>query len=503
MTPQAIQPVHSLQALLQGFDLFCEDEKNRIDGLALDSRKVKKGDLFFALCGGDKHGVDYIEEAVQKGAVAVISDHSVAQHQVPSFVIPELNKYVSKIAGRFYGEPSKSLWLIGVTGTNGKTSCSQFIAQALNETGVCGVMGTLGYGLPDLMHEATHTTPDPIRVQEVLAEMLANDATQAVMEVSSHGLEQYRVAGVQFDVAVFTNLSRDHLDYHSTMESYAAAKQKLFEMPSLQHGVINVGDAFGRELKEHIPDSLKTLCFSLQEELPTGYSEVDLLGSNLRFDHQGMHFDVTSPWGKATINTTLMGGFNASNLLAVLGVLLVSGIPFQEAVASVAKLKTVAGRMQSFNKKGSPAVVVDYAHTPDALQHALQALRPHCDGDLWCVFGCGGDRDKGKRPLMGQVAEQLADQVVVTDDNPRYESAKGIVEQIVAGMERGKQRVIHDRAEAINYAITSAQAGDVILIAGKGHESYQQVNDKKIPFSDSDVVQKMLKQVHAEGVQNG
>jgi UDP-N-acetylmuramoyl-L-alanyl-D-glutamate--2,6-diaminopimelate ligase len=504
MMPAASVPVsHMLSALLTGLAKVGSGQDRAVTGLSLDSRSARAGDLFLACSGAQGHGLQYIEQALQAGVAAVVWEPSrrfmelppplaEARGSVPAFAIEGLGNQIGVIADRFYGHPSQRLHVIGVTGTDGKTSCSQFLAKCLDgRRGRCGVIGTLGYGLYGELTAPTHTTPDAIRVHRLLAEMADGGARYVVMEVSSHGLEQGRAAGVAFDIAVLTNLSRDHLDYHGDTAAYARAKRRLFEMPGLRMAVLNLDDGFGRELLQTLPPSVARTGYGFH-----GFDDIStpqVLGSELHLHHDGFSLQVSSPWGSGSVQSTLLGGFNASNVLAVLTVLLVGGLPFDEACSAVQSLSTVPGRMERFGGDGRPTVVVDYAHTPEALRHVLEALRGHVAGELWCVFGCGGDRDRGKRALMGGVAEQLADRVVVTDDNPRHEDPQAIVADILSGMqEPDRARVLRDRGTAIRAAVEAAAPQDLVLVAGKGHETLQLVGDQRLPFSDREQVRRLV-----------
>ena len=480
-----------LSGLLAGLAEVVDDVA--VHGLALDSRQVREGDLFVALGGTRAHGGAYVDDAVAAGAVAVASDAPLeARWPVPVIVIPGLDQQVGEIAARFYDHPSAELRVVGVTGTNGKTSCTHLLAQALSEPGTpCGLIGTLGNGLYGALAPSTHTTPDAISLQRMLAVMKARGAGYAVMEVSSHGLDQGRVNGVAFEAALLTNLSRDHLDYHGDMAAYARAKRRLFERPGLAWAVLNLDDELGRELVHSLPAGVRALGYSLEGRNESG---VDcLVAGELRTDVAGLSFEVSGPWGKGRVDSPLLGRFNGANLLGVLGVLLALDIPFDEALDRLAGLRAPAGRMERFGGAGQPAVVVDYAHTPDALEQVLATLAEHCRGALWCVFGCGGDRDRGKRPAMAAAAERLADHLVITDDNPRHEDPEAIVHDILAGLRQPhKARVQRDRAAAIAEAVHGAAGDDVVLVAGKGHEDYQLVGDERRYFSDRETVETLL-----------
>lgn len=457
--------------------------------ITADSRQVQPGSLFLAYPGEKSDGRAYIAQAVAQGAAAVLWEqqdyHWDERWQLPNLPVSGLRAASGVIADSYYGQPSKALWMIGVTGTNGKTSCSQWLAQSLSKLGrKAAVIGTLGNGFPGALSAAINTTPDPILLHGMLADYLAQGAAAAVMEVSSHGLDQGRVNGVHFDVAVFTNLSRDHLDYHGDMASYGAAKRKLFDWPGLSHAVINADDPFGREMAVQ-------LAASGRQVLTYGLDDGDVRGSDLVFSDRGIVMQIHSPYGTAKLQAGVVGRFNAYNLLAVLSTLLVSGVPLPLAVETMAHIRSVPGRMQQVGGGDRPLVVVDYAHTPDALEKVLQALRAQTQGKLICVFGCGGDRDAGKRPLMGQVAGKLADEVLVTSDNPRSEDPEAIIKAIVADM-TGNYHIEPDRAVAISRAIASAKAGDIVLLAGKGHEDYQEIAGVRYPFSDLQVAERAL-----------
>ena len=469
-----------------------------ITGIALDSRQVKAGYLFLAVPGLKVDGRDYIDPALQAGAVAIAYDPTGERHYegvAPMLAVPELAGQISSIAGRYYADPSATLTLIGITGTNGKTSVCQMLAQALNELNTpCGVIGTLGSGMPGALVDHGMTTPDAVSVQAQLAQLRDAGAEAVCMEVSSHALDQARVAALGFKVAVFTNLSRDHLDYHGDMDSYEAAKARLFDAPDC-HAVINLDDPAGRRLVDRCAPrqgAARLIGYSLYD---TG---AELYCSDVRYDDAGIHAQLNVGHQQYPLNSQLLGAFNLSNLLAVVGSLLVLGFTLQQAVERAAGLRAPAGRMQRLGGGSRPLVVIDYAHTPDALEKALSALRAHVSGRLTCVFGCGGNRDTGKRPLMGQIAEQHADRVVVTDDNPRNELSSSIIGQICQGISTPqKMTVLANRAEAIAHTISRAHREDVILLAGKGHETYQEINGVRHAFSDIEQAERALLQWEA------
>lgn len=466
-----------------------------ISGLTLDSRAVHTGDLFFAYQGTSVDSRLFIDQAIDNGASAILVDTDseslpfIFRGSVPIVSIPHLTHQISAIAGRFYQNPAQSMEIIGVTGTNGKTSCTYFLASVLEQLSKrCGVIGTLGYGVYGDIQFNGLTTPDAITVQRVLSEFKVKQVNYVAMEVSSHSLSQGRVDAIPFKVGVFTNLTQDHLDYHGTMDSYGAAKKRLFDELSTQHAVINHDDAFGQALITELHHKKNIIAYGLKKS-----TLVDsVFAENVRL-HHGIHAHVVTPWGEGEIETALMGQFNLHNILAVIAVLGVLNIPLKEILACLKNIKAVPGRMEVFGGHEQPLVVVDYSHTPDSLEKALQALRPHCHGRLFCVFGCGGDRDRGKRPLMAAIAERYADHVIVTDDNPRTEDPQQIVKDIMQGFVEPKKIIVqHDRSKAIYNSIQYAQRGDCILIAGKGAETYQQIGEKKIPFSDVEQVREML-----------
>lgn len=464
-----------------------------VSGLTLDSRQVRPGDAFFALRGTREHGIAFARGAVERGARVVLAEAPAAAVDgigVPVLWVDGLHGKVSEIASRFFGRPSESLRIIGVTGTNGKTSTVQLLAQALEQLGHrAATIGTLGAGLHGHLKEGERTTPDAIHVQGLLASFRDEGATHVAMEVSSHALEQGRVAAVAFDVAAFTNLTRDHLDYHGSMEAYGEAKAKLFAWPTLDAAAINVDDAFGRTLAQRIPQGVRALRLSTDN-----HADAEVRASNIATSAEGLAFDLQTPWGAHAVRSHLLGRFNVANLLAVIACLGALGAPFDRIVEVVESLEPINGRMNRLGGvAGLPLVVVDYAHTPDALEQALAALRAHCEGRLICVFGCGGERDAGKRPQMGAIAERLADRIIVTDDNPRGEDGDVIVAQIVAGLRQPDMATVErDRALAIGLALSSAQPGDVVLIAGKGHETYQEGAHGKRPFDDLAVARQAL-----------
>ena len=463
-----------------------------VAGLSMDSRGIAKDHLFLAVAGSQGHGLEHLQQALDQGASLVLAEASSGwpqericrlKHNVPIVVMDGLRPVLSEIAARFYGHPAQDMRMAGITGTNGKTSVSLFLAQSLPEEWCCAVTGTTGNGFPGDLQPATHTTPDAVEAQRLLAGLKAAGARAVAMEVSSHALHQYRLAAVPFHTAVFTNLSRDHLDYHGSMQAYAAAKRRLFEADSLQMAVINTVDEAGAELLRQLRGGVATIACH-RGGATLGADEFVCI-EMLEQRPEGLHLEFSSSWGKGEINSRLLGDFNADNLALVLAMQLGWGVPMDEAIARLEKVQTVPGRMQKSGGGDQPLVVVDYAHTPDALAKTLTSLRAHGTGRIFCVFGCGGDRDRGKRSQMGTLAEALADVVIVTDDNPRNESSAGIIADILEGMDQPRQAlVIPDRAKAIDTAIAQARPGDIVLVAGKGHETWQQVGDQRLPFSD-------------------
>ncbi len=499
-----------LAYLLDGLTASEIDSDLLVSSVVLDSRKITPGSLFLACSGVDQHGLDHVKQALESGAVAVAyeQDDNWSARQireldlaadVPFIEIPKLSYKASKIAGRFYKNPSHHMSVTGFTGTNGKTSSTLFLAQALGERAKCGVIGTLGNGFPGDLTPGTHTTPDPIELQRLLADLKERGAGSIAMEVSSHALEQGRVEDVHYDVAVFTNLSRDHLDYHGSMEAYGESKLRLFKMPGIRCAVINLDDEFGLKILSRLPAGVLALGYGLnrRDEIPERLDDW-AWAQEIEQDIHGMSVRIQTSRGDGEIRTGLLGRFNVSNLLAVLNVLMFKGLSLQSALDRVSHLQTVPGRMERLGGDGKPLVVVDYAHTPDALEHALKAARAHTGARMICVFGCGGDRDTGKRPLMGGIAERLADKVILTDDNPRTEDGDWIITDILKGMENPSSvPVERDRAKAIRLAVADAAAGDLVMVCGKGHEDYQLVGDKRLHFSDREQVLLALQEVTA------
>lgn len=489
-----------LNQLLEGIAACKPAQNPQITGLCQDSRQLKSGDLFFAYPGMQADGRDFLNEAIEKGASAILLEpesQALPAAEIPIIAVPDLTRYLGLIAARFYGEPSLHLPVVGITGTNGKTSCTHFLAQCLQALHQpCGVIGTLGNGLYPHLKSGLLTTPDAIELQQLLATLRAQNAKTVFMEVSSHRLAQQRLNGMAFSIAAFTNLTRDHLDYHGSMKKYAQAKRSFFDLPGVQQVVLNADDPYGKSWLDELAGQLPITAYSISKLKPSLAPIPHVMVKHCQYKRQGLQAEITTPWGDISIeNPFLIGAFNLSNLLLVLIVLKLLGFSLLDIARVISNVKGIKGRMEAFHVSDKALVVIDYAHTPDALQQALKALRAHCQGDLYCVFGCGGDRDKGKRPLMAAVAEQFADHLVLTNDNPRFEDSSQIIRSIRQGLTGIKPTYIEqDRRRAISYAIQKAKAEDVILIAGKGHEAYQLIAGIKHPFSDVEEVRRLLAQ---------
>jgi UDP-N-acetylmuramoyl-L-alanyl-D-glutamate--2,6-diaminopimelate ligase len=463
-----------------------------VDGISIDSKRVRPGDAFIAVAGATTHGLIFAKEAQERGARVVIHDGLAESPQldIPQVKVDDLGTLLSRLAARFFHCPSDRLTIAGVTGTNGKTSTAHFIAQAWQRTsGNAGLIGTLGHGALSALMPAELTTPDPVSVQRMLSECIDNGVENVAMEVSSHALEQGRCEEIAFAAGVFTNLTRDHLDYHGSMDRYAAAKRRLFTDCNPGFAIVNADDAFGRKLAEELSGRLQVLTYGTN-----GSSELRAAVS--RMDGAGMQLELSSPWGAGNIHTGLLGRFNVYNLLAAAGTLALLGMPWNRVTHQLEMMHPVPGRMHCLGgERGQPLVVVDFAHTPDALKQALTALRAHLHGRLTCVFGCGGDRDRGKRPIMAAVVESLSDRVVMTTDNPRGERPEDIFADMLAGMKApGSALVISDRGAAIRQAIRDSRPGDIILVAGKGHEAFQESSGLRAPFSDEAAVRAVLEE---------
>ena len=498
-TSHATHAPMKLRELLPGYADAATAEIALTD-LTLDSRAVRKGSGFLALKGTKAHGLSHAQQAAENGAAAILYDAAdealitPALRNLPLVVVPKLYAHLGALADRFFERPSSAMRIAGVTGTNGKTTTAYLVASALSLSGrMTGYIGTLGHGAVGAIQQGTLTTPDCITVHRWLSELRGAGHHYVAMEVSSHALDQERIAGVRIDTAVFTNLTRDHLDYHGTEAAYMQAKAKLFRAPGLSDAVVNVNDTHGLQLLDSLPATIGRIAFSTQGPIDVENARV-LWARALHPRSHGLEIDIGGSWGEGRLSSSLIGEFNAENLLGALGVLLAWGLPLARALQLLQLCNAPPGRMEAVGGDVGPMAVIDYAHTPDALDKALQAARAHCAGKLICVFGCGGDRDRGKRPLMGAVAEQRADRVVVTDDNPRSEASAQIIDDILAGMKQPERVTVQpDRRIAIDAALRSARGGDLVLIAGKGHEDYQIVGAEVRHFSDREVALQTLR----------
>ena len=476
----------SLEELLRG---FAQAPALEVSGISSDSRSLRSGDLFLACAGHSSHGLDYIADAVGAGVVAIAWDSSSADAPasdvgVPMIAIEGLAKRVGEIANRFYARPSETVKVIGVTGTNGKTTVAWLIAQCSERLQQrCAYVGTLGSGIDEIEGGEGMTTPGAIELHGLLANFRDDGAMFAAVEVSSHALAQNRVDGIEFDTVLFTNLSRDHLDYHGDMQNYAAMKSRLFLQCKARDRIINIDSDFGAELAAQCGLNAVTVSTNF-DRVANGRPYVFIRSVVVR--DNGSQVRVSSSWGEGEFALPLPGDFNVENAAIVLALMLKQGIPMEQACDVLTTVSAPPGRMQRVAAaQGLPLVYVDYAHTPAAMEAALRALKVHCKGRLWCVFGCGGDRDSGKRPQMGKIAERHADQVVVTNDNPRSEEPSSIITAITAGLSKpGQATIIEDRSAAIAWAIGQAAADDIVLIAGKGHENYQLLDGERLDFSD-------------------
>jgi len=509
--------IKNLQTLLPETQLG-EAAAIQVNQITLDSRNLKTGGLFIAVKGQKFDGRDFIAKAIELGASAIFVEADKKWvgidwiDQVAIIAVDNLPAELSEISGRFFDAPSEQLSLIGVTGTNGKTTVSLLAAQliALVENSSAAVIGTLGYGVLNkklsspimqqiqLLTTTGLTTPDAISLQAILCEMKQAAVKTVVMEVSSHSLHQHRVAALQFTTAIFTNLTQDHLDYHGDMQTYGKVKEQLLYFPNLQTAILNADDPWANSLAEKAPSSVRVVRYSV-------LSNADIYVSDIQLHATGVTAELFSPWGNGTIQSPFMGMFNLSNLLAVIAAVCVQGNKLQDVLAVVSELKAAPGRMQSvvLDSQQDVQVIVDYAHTPDALETTLKAITQHNQQRIWTIFGCGGDRDKTKRPLMGRIAETYSDCVFVTNDNPRSEDPASIAADIVKGMKNPRACLtIADRAHAIDMAIQQARSGDLILIAGKGHENYQIFAQQTLPFSDEQQARLALQRRFAKQEQN-
>ena len=493
----------SLAELLTGYVTSQPVPDIDIVDIASNSRAIHQGSLFIALRGLNTQGIDFAIDAVKSGAVAVMYDaldeyclQRIAllskQVQTHWIGVEGLDRVNGEIVSRFYGDPGRYLKIIGITGTDGKTSVTHLIAQALTQLGKSvASIGTLGYGVGSDLDSASHTTPDAVTLQSYLHQFHQQKCDYVIMEVSSHALQQYRVSGCHFDIAVLTNLGRDHLDYHQDLDQYAAAKAMLFREFDLSARVLNTDDEFGRQLS-HEFDPEGMIRYSASPSAKKGDAEVYLLGSEVT--EQGLDVHVATPIGDIHASTALMGQFNIDNIIACISSLVASGLELPQVQWAVTGLQPIPGRMEKFSGGVNRATaVIDFAHTEQALRACLTTSRDHTSGQLWCVFGCGGDRDQGKRAGMGRAAEELADRIIITDDNPRTESPQQIVSEILKGLRHPDNAfVVHDRRAAIEFVLSEAKSGDLVVIAGKGHEQEQIIGHQRFPFSDRQVVQRFM-----------
>ncbi|MDO6474755.1 UDP-N-acetylmuramoyl-L-alanyl-D-glutamate--2,6-diaminopimelate ligase [Alteromonas sp. 1_MG-2023] len=498
----------SLSVLLAKFGITAPDV--RIQGLTLDSRRVTPKLAFVAVKGHSMDGREFIPQAISLGAKAILAqtekvrEHGRMEMRGTTIIVHlyELTDILSSLAGAFYDYPATKMQSVAVTGTNGKTSVVQMLSQLTTAGGTrCAAVGTLGAGLfqgADTEWEPTpagNTTPDAIRMQYLLAEFVQQNARQVAFEASSHALVQGRLSQIKTDIVVFTNLSRDHLDYHGTMEDYGAAKRLAMQLPGVSTVVLNADDPESDRWHTNTPSGVTTVWYGMSELAAQKSEDRHCLATNVKYHPDGCQFRLVSSWGSRDIQVPLLGAFNVHNLLAVISVMLVQGLRFEEVVALLPKVSPVAGRMEVFPFTAHANVIVDYAHTPDALEKALQSTRAHTPGDVWCVFGCGGDRDKGKRPLMGQAAEAVADHLVITTDNSRSEAPEDIARDIREGLTQPQRAVDEpDREKAIRHCLEKAAPEDLILVAGKGHEDYQIIGEQKKNYNERAVVARLQRE---------
>lgn len=490
-----MQKVIRLKELLQ--DVIAVEAKwdRDIKSIVIDSRQVTAHSLFIAYKGTQVDGREFIQSAIDKRVAAIVAETVNNQENIteiagiPVFNIKHAQSAIGKIAARFYQYPSEQLDLIGITGTNGKTSVAHYLAQALTALDhPCAMIGTIGSGLVNNLSRSALTTPDAIAIQSQLAGFLQQDIRHVAMEVSSHALDQKRTQQVKFTTAVFTNLSQDHLDYHGTMQKYGEAKLKLFQQPNLRHAIINFDDPFSKIICEVLPANVQSYTYSLSN------TAADIYVTDVHHSNHGMSAKIVTPWGKGELQTQLIGEFNLNNLLCVIGCLCVRGFKLFSVLQILSLTRGAMGRMEVFKSRANISLIVDYAHTPDALQQALLAVKQHCQGKVWCVFGCGGDRDKDKRHKMGEISENYADHIIITNDNPRSEDPNSIIEDILQGIKNpSKVQIEMNRKQAIISAYEQAKENDMILIAGKGHENYQLIKDEKLEFSDIELAQELAK----------
>lgn len=500
-----------LNDLLNAIYTQHSDPELSVQGLCLESQQIKANDWFVALKGHHTDGRHYIGQAIEKGAKGVICEAQGQEkfqgYRVPVVYVDHLDQKVGQLASAFYQNPSAQLNVIGITGTNGKTTCAKLLSDALNGLDTpCAMVGTLGFEFLKQHHPSQNTTPDPIQLHRFFSTIHQQKAQCAAVEASSHGLEQGRLNGVRFESALFTNLTPEHIEYHGNMLAYGRAKMKLFEFPSLKRVVVNATDPFSKQILSRVNSHQSLGVYNAKgPSLPSGYAlNTDKapywIGvEKSQIDAFGIRAHLTGSFGKGELRSRLLGEFNVQNLLCVLTELCLQGIPLPKALEVLNRAKPVSGRMERLGGGQSPEILIDYAHTPEALREVLQAAKAVCKRRLWVVFGCGGNRDRSKRPLMGQVASELADRIILTNDNPRQEDPQTIMEHILEGIPMDPSAEIFlkpDRKEAIRYALTHALPIDMVVIAGKGHEDVQWVGHKKIPFNDAKCVNSLLFEVN-------
>lgn len=488
---------NTIKSLLDGIVSVPLEYDATFNDLVIDSRQVKQGDVFVAIDGDGINGIEYIDAAIDSGASAVLWDAQVdaisfawSKHNknVPLIAIINLKDHLATLANERYDQPSKNLNIVAVTGTNGKTSCVNYIAQALGVDTPCGLIGTLGMGIYPNIVMGTHTTPDVLTVHKTLASFIRNGAKFSAIEVSSHALAQGRVDGVEIDIAIFTNLTQDHLDYHGTMEAYLNEKSKLFENPNLKTAIININERYGLDIVKAAKGK-NIITYGFYQNINTP----DVYASDIQYFPDRTEFVLNVKQGSVLISSALVGDFNISNMLAVCAYLQVQGYSLNSISECVKNILPVQGRMQKIHAKGFPTIIVDYAHTPDALEQVLKSLSEQFNSAVTCVFGCGGDRDTDKRSKMGKVADDYANTIILTNDNPRTESPEAIAAQISLGIvNKNKVTIELDRSKAISFAIKDAPLNGCVLVAGKGHEDYQVIGDVKHEFNDVEVVKKIV-----------
>ena len=490
-----------LAALLDGYAAVPPALDREVTAVYDDSREIVPGAVFFARRGRRVDARRFVTGAIASGAAAVVVEGEPVPARLAEgaavIAVSDVMGAIGHAASRFYGEPSRDLSVVAVTGTNGKTSVTHLVALACGDR--CALMGTMGAGRPGMLDTARLTTPGAIEIHRRMAGLRAAGFDMLAMEASSHALDQRRLEAVRIDTAVFTGLGRDHLDYHPCMDAYARAKASLFETPGLAHAVIDADDPFGRTLIGSLPSGVEPVALTLGgDRAPTvsrraAGGALSVVRGRLIGERCGVSLEIASPWGGGALATHLIGRLNARNLLATIAVACLHGHPLDVVLDRLDGAGPVPGRMQPLGGGSQPLIVIDYSHTPDALHNALAALRPICEGALWCVFGCGGERDRGKRPRMASAVQEGADRIIVTDDNPRGECGDAIVADVLAGFAApGAVHVERDRERAIRRAVARARMADVVLIAGKGHETWQERDGVRRPFSDLAVARRAL-----------